>query len=322
MLADTQRGVEGARAGSRGLILRIVLGVIFVGALAWAAHAIDPAALAVTFRHVLWPLVAVLVLVQLVPLTLARALRWRALLPASPRIGLAALSFILLGGQALSNVLPLRAGDAYRAVAVHRRSVPVERVVAAQAAEKVVETASIATFAIPVVLTVSGLFRPGPRALIAAGIAALLVGAVAVLVVRAREGKSALARVVVNATKSLRNPRAWAASYAAALVADAIDIGMIALSARAVGVPLSFVGCATVLVAVNLAIAIPAAPAHIGTLEAGAVVALVALGATEERALACALVYHAVHVVPGTLVGSFVLAVRPRARATRQEVTP
>ena len=48
---------------------------------------------------------------------------------------------------------------------------------------------------------------------------------------------------------------------------------------------------------------LPATPGHIGVLEAGAVVALTTSGVAAEPALAFALVYHAVHLVPGTILG-------------------
>jgi len=46
-----------------------------------------------------------------------------------------------------------------------------------------------------------------------------------------------------------------------------------------------------------------------GVLEAGAVVALTAAGVSPGPALAFALVYHSVHLVPGTLLGVLALAV-------------
>ena len=94
-----------------------------------------------------------------------------------------------------------------------------------------------------------------------------------------------------------------------------------ALTARAVGMPLSFINCATVLFLVNVAVIIPAAPGQLGTLEAGAVGALVALGHDENAAMAFALLYHAVHLVPATLAGGVILALARRTGRAPAEVT-
>jgi uncharacterized membrane protein YbhN (UPF0104 family) len=58
-----------------------------------------------------------------------------------------------------------------------------------------------------------------------------------------------------------------------------------------------------VLLAVNLAIALPAAPANGGTHELGTLVALHAIGVPIADALAFAMLYHALQVVPLAMVG-------------------
>src|SRR6202022_519420 len=95
----------------------------FVIGLAWALHTLDLASFAETFRHA-WPLAAIAAALQLALLTLARALRWRALLPSKPPVRVSTLSSVVLASQAMSNVLPLRAGEAYRTVALYRLGLP------------------------------------------------------------------------------------------------------------------------------------------------------------------------------------------------------
>jgi uncharacterized membrane protein YbhN (UPF0104 family) len=54
-----------------------------------------------------------------------------------------------------------------------------------------------------------------------------------------------------------------------------------------------------VLMAVNLALVVPfAPPANLGSLEVGATLALMESGVPKERALAFALVYHLLQVIP------------------------
>jgi uncharacterized membrane protein YbhN (UPF0104 family) len=58
-----------------------------------------------------------------------------------------------------------------------------------------------------------------------------------------------------------------------------------------------------VLLAINVAILVPSTPGHVGVMEAAALAALLALGVSPERALAGAVLYHAVQLVPGTALG-------------------
>jgi uncharacterized membrane protein YbhN (UPF0104 family) len=62
-----------------------------------------------------------------------------------------------------------------------------------------------------------------------------------------------------------------------------------------------------VLLAINAAILVPSTPAHLGIVEAAAGAALIALGVAPERALAGAVLYHAVQVLPSTVLGLAVL---------------
>ena len=80
---------------------------------------------------------------------------------------------------------------------------------------------------------------------------------------------------------------------------------------------------ALVLVGVNVAMVVPfAPPANFGTVEVGATLALLEYGVSKEHALAFALVYHLLQVLP-IGVGGLVLASRsllqpvPVAQGTR-----
>jgi uncharacterized membrane protein YbhN (UPF0104 family) len=72
---------------------------------------------------------------------------------------------------------------------------------------------------------------------------------------------------------------------------------MILLVLYAVGIPVHVSTALFVLLAVNLAIAIPAAPGNLGSHELGAALALTTLHVTHERAFAFAILYHGVQIV-------------------------
>lgn len=305
---------------------RLVLAVPLVAGLAWLLRTIDLARVGSVLRGASWPLVALAGALDLGANTLARALRWRELLPANPRtlgpapvLGVAA---VVLASLATSAVLPLRAGEAVRTIGLRDRyGYALEPVVASQLVERLVELLTLATLGLPLALL------PGsPRRLVvvlaACACAAALAVAIVVLVARAhveapRGRAGRLVARTIGALRQVRDPRALARSFAFGLASDLVDVALVALSAAAVGVHLGLAGAVAVLVAVNLAIALPSTPAQVGVLEAGAVIALVGLGVDRSQALAVALVYHVVHVVPVTLAGAAVIACAPRASGGR-----
>jgi glycosyltransferase 2 family protein len=202
--------------------------------------------------------------------------------------------------QAANNVLPLRAGEAVRTREIVLRGFPVARVVSAQLLEKLIELVVMVLLVAPVVAF--GAALRVPAGWLAAGALALLLAAL--FLRRARRARDWLARVTDWSRGDL------AASVAWALAADVAEVAVIALTARSVGVALGVAGSVAVLGAVNLAIALPSTPANLGTLEAGAAVALVAMGVSGESALTFALVYRAIQFVPITLGGAAIVGAR------------
>jgi uncharacterized membrane protein YbhN (UPF0104 family) len=97
--------------------------------------------------------------------------------------------------------------------------------------------------------------------------------------------------------------RSWVRSLAWSVLSDTIDLVLVALCLRALGIHLPPTAWALVLLSVNFAILLPSTPGQVGVLEAGAVVALTIAGVAPAPALAFALVYHAVHLVPTTALG-------------------
>ena len=85
-----------------------------------------------------------------------------------------------------------------------------------------------------------------------------------------------------------------------------VEIGMLLLSFYALGMPIEIGNALYVLVGINSAIAIPGPPANLGTFEAGAVAALLLQGVDQSSALAFALVFHMLHVIPVAIVSTIV----------------
>ena len=270
-----------------------------------------------------WP-VALAVVLGLTVNTYARARRRALLLAAVPRrgpaVGFGELTELLLASFAANNLLPARAGDVLFALHLNRRhDYPLSSVAAAQLVEKIVEVISLWLLAPPTLL----LIPRAPAALAAPLYGFVAVGTFAVVAVswalrtgpgrdrtgpgRPRRRIAVLVERGIDAVRGLLTPRTWWRALFWSCVQDAADVGMVWLSARAVGLGASLGTSLCVYLAVNLAIAIPSSPGQVGVLEAGATLALIGLGAGQSAALAVALLYHAVHLVPVTLIGSWLL---------------
>ncbi|MCU1283485.1 MAG: hypothetical protein JWM53_7031, partial [bacterium] len=107
--------------------------------------------------------------------------------------------------------------------------------------------------------------------------------------------------------------RSLGAALGWSLLSHAVDAVAIAICLAALHLELPAAASLLVLLGVTLVLALPSPPAGIGSLELGAVAALRLCGVDQERALAFALVYHAMQVVPITLLG-----ILPLRRVSRE----
>lgn len=261
----------------------------------------------------------------------ARALRWKVLLQPIPRTGPAPgtveLAMLLFASQTVSTLLPARAGDALRVIEPHRRhGYSLGGLLAVHLVEKLIEVAVFALLAVPAALTVAASAPPAVRgalwgfvAVAAAGV--VLAWRVAGTSPRAGGVRATLVRLAGRLSPSfsrrlesflthlgeaiglLRARPVWTRALGYSLLNDLVDACMIGACLAAVGLHLPPGAWLLVLIAVNGAIAFPSTPGQVGVLEAGAVAALASLQVDPGAALAAALLYHASHLVPVTLLG-------------------
>ena len=88
------------------------------------------------------------------------------------------------------------------------------------------------------------------------------------------------------------------------------EILMLHLVLGAVGLPDSAGVAALIVIAINVATAMPGVPANLGTFEAGVVFALAESGVGPDMALSFALLYHGLHMGPTVLVGGLSWTIR------------
>jgi uncharacterized membrane protein YbhN (UPF0104 family) len=135
------------------------------------------------------------------------------------------------------------------------------------------------------------------RAVGLVAICAAVILSVSILAAR-RLSPSGRAGRLLRGVRVLKETGTFARAFGVALVVWGFDLAALWTALRAVGVHEGYAGAAFALLGVNAALLIPATPGNFGTLEAGAVVALGLLGVPRPVAMAGALLYHAVQLVP------------------------
>jgi hypothetical protein len=291
---------------------------ILVAAVVWALHGVDVGAV----RHAMarvrpgWLFAAAAANLLAV---LLQAVRWRALVrPLAPSVTLGSTFKALVVGNAVSLAVPARAGELARIqwFAV-RTGLPRASILGSVGLDFLVNAATLAVGLLlaPLILPVPSWLR-GAVAIVAL----LIVGAVfALRALRPAAGAAPsrlatsgplrrLGSVLARARHGLAatgNARALAGSFLAAVGSWIVEANVIALALRAMGIHLPWPAAVAVLIGVNVALAVPfAPPGNAGTLEAGATIGLVGFGVSKDEALAFALVYHLLQIVPIAILGA------------------
>jgi uncharacterized membrane protein YbhN (UPF0104 family) len=274
-----------------------------------------------------WLVVGVaVVLVDLV----IRAVRWRSLLsglPGADRVPLVLAIAYLAIGYFANALLPARLGDLARAyLAGTSFRVPRLAVFGTVVVERIADGGTMLTLAVASTLLVAGIATV--RTLIVLGVVLAVVGVLALLagwwlVARTGVGRTPIGSRVADVAARigagltvLRAPRRFAVVALATLVAAGTSTLTAWLVARGVGVGLAPTEAVLFMSAVALSLAIPAAPASLGTYEFVGVTVLTTLGYGSAQALATMVLLRAVSTFPSILLGlvsTWLLHLRPGA---------
>ena len=282
--------------------------LLVLALLAWTFHDVSWAPLWDRLKeaHPAW--IAVAAAVNLVVVAL-RAGRWLALvrpLSSAATFGQAFESLVV--GLAFSTVLPARAGEIVRARMFGRSSgLPAPMVVTTIGLDFLVNAAGLVVFLLcfPLVVDIPAWILPG------AATAILVFAGGVILVFALRPGAKApipapvgFLTVARQGLRTVGDRRALGLSLALCLASWFLEIFVVSFTMTACGLDLPFSAACIVLLAANLAIAMPLQPpGNVGTLEVGLILALAGLGIEKEQALAFGIVYHLLQVVPLGLLG-------------------
>jgi glycosyltransferase 2 family protein len=250
-----------------------------------------------------------------------RSERWRTLFVPSERPGRVPVFWAMNIGYLFNNILPARAGEVARVLALSRETgLPRTHGLVTVVVERVFDLASLAILLLALLFYLpSGHLA---RDLIIASavilvLCAILVGVLALKPVRRRalsvlhrmpflgsERAIRTARSIALGLESLRQAR-LALPVAWWSMASWLMLGVsnwCVLQAFSIATP--WHAAIFVLVATNLAMALPSGAGAIGVFEWAAQAALVAYGVPKELALSAALVLHAVNIVPYLVLGA------------------
>lgn len=285
------------------IVVRIVMIAAVVAALWWFIHAMDFAALGEALTSAKgWPLVLAAAL-NFVCLW-GKAACWHIMFAPRHRVPVLRLFRYTIAAFAASAIAPARAGEVLRVWTLKKRDgVPPADTAAVAVAEKLLDGVTMVILVAPLpwlLPELPGWVGNGIALCAAVAIAAFIV--LYIVIGRAKiddnvESPSVLRRFFAG-MHALRDPRRLAGSMAVLFVVWAADLGEIMAVLYAVGVDLPVAAGLFILFGLNLAIMVPSTPASVGALEAGALAALTVLGVPKEPALAFALLYHALQVIP------------------------
>lgn len=297
----------------RGLRWAAIAGMAALAVL--AARRLDPRALQRAWAEASGLLLAAAALANIAALAL-QAGRWLSIVrPVVPGARARDAFGSLVAGYAVGLVLPARASDLARAHLMARCS---GASMATLAATAVVDHL-LGSLALLAALGLLAAASPLPIGIRSAGSIAVAGagGALAALwLLRPRDGATSVgSRGVAGVLARLRRglvavgrPRALLLSWLFALGGWAAEVLIAYLSLRAFGLPATLVNALLAVLATTLSAAVSISPGNAGAFELACVLALSGAGVAREAALAFAIGYHAVHLVPvGVLGGAWLL---------------
>ena len=262
-----------------------------------------------------------------------RALRWQLLFQRETRPPYGATAAATIVGLAVNSLLPLRAGEAARVIALNRRAgtSPVESV-ATVALERILDVFCLLLLLLAALPWLPEVDWVGAAAAIALALALMLGGAALLFAVYGDRPFHALDRLLrrlpfghhewvehVGASLrrglvALRDPKLALTAFVLTTVGWLLTSVSFWLLTLAFDLELPLVSGVLILAAVGFSVILPAAPGALGVFEAATVVALAAYDISASEALSYAFTLHAVNLIPYIVAGAVAVRfTRPRS---------
>lgn len=263
----------------------------------------------------------------LVPIVLANYLvlalkswRWLVMLKLIKKIRFWLMYRVVNIGFMANNILPARLGEAVR-VHLLGKDAEVSKLTttASLISDKIVEAISFLLLAASLIL-----FTNVPRWMHYGLTISLIVTVVLytlAIIYSTRDIEHKYLKKFQEGIAPLRNWKIFLEGTLASVLSWLIQLSMIYMTQVAFGVVLPFWSSLLVLIAVNLAIVVPSAPAQLGTFELACVLAYTSMGLDKETALVIGATYHFMQIIPITLTGGL-FAISSQFKFSRQNAAP
>jgi uncharacterized protein (TIRG00374 family) len=256
-----------------------------------------------------------------------RALRWQLLFQRETRPPYGATAAATIVGLAVNSLLPFRAGEAARVIALNRRAgtSPVESA-ATVALERILDVFCLLLLLLAALPWLPEVDWVGAAAAVALALALMLGGAALLFAIYGDRPFHALDRLLrrlpfghhawvehVGASLrrglvALRDPKLALTAFVLTTVGWLLTSVSFWLLTLAFDLELPLVSGVLILAAVGFSVILPAAPGALGVFEAATVVALAAYDISPSEALSYAFTLHAVNLIPYIVAGA--IAVR------------
>lgn len=255
-------------------------------------------------------------------LFILRGLRWSRLLVPLASVSVRTATEVFLVGFFVNNLLPARLGDVARGVVLSRSTtVPAVASLSSIVLERVLDGLTVVLF-----LTVALEAAPpsadwvrGFQVMMTAAFAGALALCVAVVVARTRTLAVAerilsfaprlcrttqdLLNRVADGFMSLSSGRRIAEVGVLSLAIWSIEVLVYLILSKAFGFSMNPFGLMLVMAILTLGLSAPSAPAFVGVFEGLIMSAIGLYGVSESEAFAFAVMLHAVHFLPGSVLG-------------------
>ncbi len=269
----------------------------------------------------------------LVAAVAVRALRWQLLFQRETRPPYGATAASTIVGLAVNSLLPLRAGEAARVIALNRAAgtSPVESA-ATVALERILDVFCLLLLLLAALPWLPDVDWVGAAAAIALALALMLGGAALLFAVYGDRPVHALDRLLrrlpfghhewvehVGASLrrglvALRDPKLALTAFVLTTVGWLLTSVSFWLLTLGFDLELPLVAGVLILAAVGFSVILPAAPGALGVFEAATVVALAAYDISASEALSYAFTLHAVNLIPYIVAGAVAVRfTRPRS---------
>ena len=292
--------------------LRIVLLAAVLAATAVAIARSDPRAIGLALAGMSWRWATIAAVINLLGVVID-AMRLRIIVSASGHVGLRHVLQAQLVGIMGNVLFPFKLGEGARAYMLTRH----HEVPTATAVTMVVLDRVIDALVLPMFVVIVSVLLPLPSTVLRYRtwmLMSLAAGSCAGVIVgrRLRDRHAAgrapvavagtLDRIIVGVT-ILGHRGRLALAIGASLVSWTARAAILWCMLRAFGLDLPLSATVTMLVIVNLGIALVATPGNVGSFELAAAAALALWGVPSGTALSVGLATHAIEVVPPVVIG-------------------